>query len=259
MEEKMVLPAKGLMEELLLSIITQENAKNRVHFKYVSPEWIGMPGWYFWPKDKKGVFYIKLDRALNKDDGLQCMYSLYYYPHPEEEDFAHFALLEQVARVSDLFSKTGVSFNESCPCQSHCEDEEFVDLKDGIGIPTPQERDSLNPWLFRIGSFETLWKDGVFKECGVEAQVLSQTWVIESVAFPEEEGEGRIIMEKHSMDRSLSTWALAEYFCMSFLSDLKVLDITSNVNEKRISIDPYSTNKLSFSLISECMKKTACL
>ncbi|PKM86940.1 MAG: hypothetical protein CVU87_10655 [Firmicutes bacterium HGW-Firmicutes-12] len=247
MEEKMVLPAKGLMEELLLSIITQENAKNRLHFKYVSPEWIGMPGWYFWPKDKKGVFYIKLDRVLNREGGLECIYILYYYPHPEEEDFAQFTLLEQVARVSDLFSKTGVAFKEACPCHSHSEHGEFEDLKDGKGVPTPQERESLSPWLFRIGSFETFWKDGVLKECGVEAQVLSRTWAVRDIEFSGDDGEGHTIMEKHSVDRSLSAWALVECFCMNFVSDLEMLDMTFNIKEKRISIDPYSTNRLSYS------------
>lgn len=251
MKEKEALQAKGLMEELILSIITDDNAKSRVSFKYVSPEWIGSPGWYFWPKDRSGVFYIKVDHVAHKDGGVEVVFDLYYYPHPDEDVFADFSYVEQVVRVSELFSKKGVAFTVSCPCQTHCEQGEFSDLKEGKGVPVPQYRESISPWLYRIGVTSSFWKGNELQEWGVEAQLFSRTWGIVDKTVPGEDGGMHVMLDRQGKDRDVPAWELAECFCVNLLTDLEMLGMTKTIKEKRISKDPYATNTLLFSLANQ--------
>lgn len=248
MIEREVLQAKCLMEELILSIITVDSAKSRVSFKYVSPEWIGSPGWYFWPKERLGVFFIRLEYAQVKENVLETLFDLYYYPHPEEDVYGGFSCIEQAVRVNDIFSKKGVAFAVACECQNHCGQDEFSDLRDGKGVPSPQYRQALSPWLYRIGAIRAAWNGNELQEWGVEAQVISRTWGVMDVALPGDDGKTHMILERHGVDRNLYAWELAECFCSNFLADLQVLEMSPIIKEKTISTDPYAKNKVVFSL-----------
>lgn len=210
--------ARGYIEELILTLINCDNAKKNLHFKYVSPEWIGAPGWYFWPKEREGVYFLKLVDARPQKEVIKSILHVYYYPHPQEEVFWHYSFVEQLTRLSHVFQGSIPGHSEACPCHSDHEHHDFADLQEGLGIPVPQFRGEINPWLYRLGELSCLWDKGILKHLSIEAQARSQTWSCTNLY-----GEGMNGAILYEIDRDLPAWDLVKEFSTGFLEDLKTI------------------------------------
>lgn len=211
----------GYFEELFLALINNDNARENLHFKYVSPEWIGNPGWYFWPKGKKGVYCLKVVDAVPLKDGIDALLHVYYYPHPQEDVFSKYSFIEQLTRVSHVFESGKPGSVEACPCHHDHQHNNFADLQDGLGIPVPVLRSTINPWLYRLGDLICYWEKGKLKSFVIEAQEKSRTWSCRSIS----EVPGEVLLDFKEIDRDLPAWELIEDFCRGFVKDLSTLNI----------------------------------
>lgn len=243
-----MLEIRGLFEELILTMLNNDNARENLHVKYVSPEWVGNPGWYFWPKERKGVYFLKLTKVTPLGGGLESLLQLFYYPHPQEDIFRQFSFVEQLTRVSHVFQSTKPQQGEACPCHSQHEPHDFADLIDGIGVPVPQVRSELNPWLYRLGEVICYWEKGKMVYLGFEAQVRSQTWSYGNIKSVPERGKSKVLLEGYEMDRDLPAWELTKNFCLELLNDLKTIGISSETEEVVDFEDSSGINKIRFKL-----------
>lgn len=244
-EEGYYLKVKGYFEELILALINSDNARENLHFKYVSHEWIGSPGWYFWPKKRDGVYFLKLVNAVLLEGGIDTLIHVYYYPHPQEDVFRHYSFVEQVTRASYVFSSSKPGQSEACPCHSDHQHHDFADLQDGLGIPVPQVRNEINPWLYCLGELTCFWKKGQLINLGIEAQTRSQTWSCRSIC---ENDMGKTILDRNEIDRDLPAWELIRAFCLEFLKDLRHIGIFCKSEEEFLSEDSSGMKNIRFNL-----------
>jgi len=220
--------AKELFESTILQMISADGARNNLHFKYVSPEWVGNPGWYFWPKSRPGVYFLRLDSAVIRENRLLSQWQLYYYPHPDEKVFEDYSLDEQLVRLSDLFPKLKPEPACCCECNQEQSPHSFVDLPSGMGIPLHTIRPLLNSWLFCIGEMRFAWNTGNLEICTVEAPEVSQTWAFMDV-FTETDSECRLpLLKKYENDRKIPTWNICCEFSENLTNDMRTIGIVTS-------------------------------
>ncbi len=210
--------ASRRMESMLFSLVergTDKAVRARMHFKYISFDWVGPCGWFFWPRRRRGVYLLK-EQAAARDD---ARFSLYYYPHPDEGVFGDFSLAEQAARVSGIFSSQGVQFYEGCPEHGHCDcrEEPFADLREGKGIPVPAARERLSASLYWVGALTFGWRGGRLHSLTVEAPLRSRTWAIVDIPGPRGDGPA---LRAGDIDRNAPCWRLAWGFAAALAADL---------------------------------------
>ncbi len=235
-------------EGLVLNLIDADNAKERLPFKYVSPEWLGAPGWYFWPKGMRGVYFLRLESASGTGEAVEGHFSLYYYPHPGEEIFASYSLVEQLARVSDLFSRKPPEDIGACCCRHGHAHDGYSDLGDGLGIPVPEKRAELKPWLYRLGAVMFTWEGNKLSRCKVEAPFRSCTWAIDKVSVADEKGNGLTVLDRHDPDRNLPAWDLCRSFTLRFLDGLSLIAIGHTLKRAIIGSDTCSICDMTYML-----------
>lgn len=240
--------AQQCFEGLVLNLINADNARERLHFKYVSPEWLGVPGWYFWPKKMRGVYFLRLESAAVRGTATEGYFVLYYYPHPHEEVFAAYSLIEQLARVSDLFSRKQPEHIGVCCCRQGHAAGDFSDLNDGLGIPVPKQRAKLKPWLYHLGAVMCLWEGGKLRRCKAEAPFRSCTWAYDKVTISDEQGNDYTVLDRHGLDRNLPAWELCRFFTLSLLGDLSLLQIKHTLESESSGSDTCSICDMTFAL-----------
>lgn len=224
--------AKFLFENLVLQLIATEDARNILHFKYVSPVWGQKPGWYFWPKSRPGVYFLRLESSSCQGNRLKSHYQLCYYPHPEENVFENYSLDEQIARLSDLFSSIKPDGEYRCECCDEPAANDYADLPNGAGIPMPEIREQLNSWLFCIGDMNFNWDVDVEKleSCTVEAPDCSLTWAYMDVFATNKEGLEFSLLKKYEPDRKIPSWDICHEFTVNLLKDLSIIGIGSTLS-----------------------------
>jgi len=242
--------AERSFADLVLRLINIENAKERLHFKYVSPEWLGDPGWYFWPKDRRGVYFLRLETALPDDAGVEAGFALHYYPHPEEEVFTRYSFLEQLARASDLFSSARPQAAGACCCHEDRTPSNYADLHDGLGIPVPEKRAELKHWLYRVGTVACRWENGQPKRFKAEAPSRSCTWACEKITVPAENGNDFTLIDKRELDRDVPAWELCLSFSLNFLNDISLLNIKRILAGCFLAADSHRFNNIDFALVA---------
>lgn len=212
--------ARILLNNLLFFAMHRPEARDKGAFKYVSADWIGLPGWFFWPKNRTGVFLLKLK------ENVSC---LYYYPSLDEPVFEKFSCLEQLVRTSDLFSRSGVDFSTECP---HCECNEtnFKDLEGGKGIPTPEARQQISSELFAVGEIMFGWENERLISIKAKAPCRDRTWAKSALDITTETGLLRLL-EAGALDRDLPCWELTSEFTQHLTRFLPVDIIHSFANE----------------------------
>jgi len=120
--------ARCLLGNLLFFAMRQPDARTNAAFKYVSADWIDLPGWFFWPQNRLGVFLLKLNSITGGSPNTvsETGYRLLYYPSLTEPLFEQFSCTEQFLRASEYFSCSGVAFATECP-HCECSDNVFAD------------------------------------------------------------------------------------------------------------------------------------
>ncbi|HWQ62233.1 MAG TPA: hypothetical protein VN521_07970, partial [Negativicutes bacterium] len=182
----------------------------------ISFDWTGPCGWFFWPRNHRGVYLLK-EQSSAQSEGDR--FYLYYYPHPDEDVFADFSLAEQVARVSEVFSSQGVQFYEDCCEHGHggCRGGPFQDLRAGKGIPVPAARERLAASLYWVGALTFGWRGGRLRSLTVEAPCRSRTWAIVDIPGPRGDGPA---LRAGDIDRNVPCWQLAWSFVTALAADL---------------------------------------
>lgn len=233
--------AKNAMTGLLFLAMNQPEARNAGSFKYVSADWIGSPGWFFWPKSRPGVFLLKLSRAVVSAPANHTSheYLLHYYPSLNETLFNHFSCVEQMIRVSDFFGKQGVQFSTECP-HCDCADANFKDLTEGKGIPSPQTRHLLSNELFVVGKIRLIWQNGDLLRIESTAPVRDQTWAEKPVEIAAQGGTVRLL-EAGSLDRDLPAWAITDCFTKELIRflPLRILHSSSMSSDQPDPVSCY--------------------
>jgi hypothetical protein len=215
--------ARQIIESTIFAIMERgadHTDRQGMNFKYISSDWIGTPGWFFWPRGKRGVFLVKEQRfeKLYKNKA-SADFALYYYPHPEEAVFTDYSFAEQVTRVSELFSREGVAFFSGCCEHGHdnCNEERFQDLQEGKGIPTPAARERLSETLFRIGSITLVANNDTLSQAIVQAPIRSRTWsIVDIPCFNSSE----LLLNAGEIDRNVPCWELADFFITGLINDI---------------------------------------
>ena len=158
---------RHLMQHLIFRVIHRDNAKSLSHFKYIGFDWNGIPAWYLWPKENPGVYAAKESWSESNGEFVRAGFTLYYYPHPEEEAFTDFSVVEQLVRVSDFFDTQGVHLFSSCCGHGHRHDhpaeKPFQDLAKEKGVPTLRLEQSVSRPLGVGTPFRTWQRRKVFR------------------------------------------------------------------------------------------------
>lgn len=222
MEQIVTIPrSRQLFEGKLFDIFERagdEAARAAMNFKYISFDWVGAPGWFFWPRARRGVYQIKEQAVRQGGDKTTVRFSLYYYPHPDEDVFIDFSLAEQAARVSEIFGSQGVLFYEGCSGHGHCgcREEPFQDLREGKGIPVPDARGRLADSLYWVGALTLLWRQDDLEALTLEAPRRSRTWAIVDIPGPR---DGGLELKAGDIDRNVPCWHLAKSFAVALTED----------------------------------------
>ena len=214
--------SRTLFNNLLFFAMHRPDAREKGEFRYVSADWIGLPGWFFWPKNRLGVFLLKFQEAFSSTSKqhLTTVCRLFYYPSLDEPLFENFSCSEQLLRASDSFSRLGVDFSTECP---HCECVEgaFKDLENGKGIPTPEARQRIAAALFAVGEINLVWLEDDLQRVEVKAPVRDQSWAKDAVDVLTENGPVRLL-EAAALDRDLPCWELTSGFADDLVRFLPV-------------------------------------
>lgn len=222
MDASSIEQARNLLANLLFFAMRQPNARSKSAFKYVSADWIELPGWFFWPKSRPGVFLLKLKDIQTNDsaDIIDTDYRLSYYPVLSEPLFEKFSCEEQLVRYSAYFSSQGVTFISECP---HCECREnaFADLSEGKGIPTLEARQKLKGELFNVGELSLRWEAEELTRIAMTAPHCDRTHAETVVEIATDTGPVRLL-EIGEIDRALPCWEIAGSFVQSLVEFLPV-------------------------------------
>jgi hypothetical protein len=214
--------ARSLLGNLLFFAMRRPDARTNAAFKYVSADWIDLPGWFFWPKNRPGVFLLKLN-CINDalpDVAIETDYRLSYFPALAEPLFEQFSCAEQLLRASEYFSRKGVEFATECP-HCECNDTVFADLSSGKGIPTPEARRQISGELFTVGAINFRWELEVLTRISMRAPFHDQTLAQTAVEITTESGPLRLL-EAGAVDRDLPCWELAADFLPALVEFLPV-------------------------------------
>ena len=219
--------ARSEIEELVLHIQRRDDAHERSVFRYMGYDWSGDLGWYFWPKERAGVFSLKEQDSTWHEQTLQSVFRLYYYPDLDEETSAMFSLQEQMVRASELFTRQRPKFSACCALHESTSDhplaEPFADLANGTGIPTVQARQSMCPALFCIGELTFQWEQERLCSCRIEAPIRSQTFAIRDVFLPSVDGQGEtLVLKAREIDRNVPCFELARSFVLGLFFDAEL-------------------------------------
>ena len=222
MNDASIEQARGLLGNLLFFALRRPDAKANAAFKYVSADWIDLPGWFFWPKNRPGVFLMKLNYSNDAlaDTAIATDYRLAYFPALAEPLFEQFSCAEQLLRASEYFSCSGVAFATECP-HCECSDNAFADLSAGKGIPMPEARRQISGELFTLGEISFCWEQDVLTRIGLRAPIRDQTRAQTAVEITTEAGPVRLL-EAGAVDRDLPCWELAADFVQSLAEFLPV-------------------------------------
>lgn len=237
---------KEAMDRWVFEIIHRDNAREVSSFRYLSYDWISPRGWYFWPKNKPGVYALKEIPTIDSCENECLLLSLYYYPSPDEPVFQHYSLAEQIVRVSPMFSTDGVRFQVSCLL--HSQDEEdpdgdqghvhMEDLKSGKGIPTIEGREKLNPALFIIAYLEVVLKEKMPVRISMLSPGRSRTMATKDFILTDEiSGDSSTVICEHETDRDIPSWELGLDFIGSLANELSCsvnYDKGENLTEDQI-------------------------
>ncbi len=238
---------KTIMDGWIYSIIHRENAREKSHFRYISYDWIPPRGWFFWTKKRRGVFGLKEMPGQSPQEKSKIIFNIYYYPDIEEEDFGDFSYAEQLVRVSDMFSKTGVEFLATCLMheQEHahaheCGHNHMEDLANGKGIPTTEAREGLNTCLYLLGQIVFQFnKEGEIDSLNLEAPSRSATMAITDISVRTDDAkEPEVIICARGTDRNVPSWDIAMSFCVDLIEDTGVKakpDIRMGINDYDIN------------------------
>jgi hypothetical protein len=190
---------KTYLDLLLHDIMNRDNARERSNFEYMSFGWGVFPGWYFWPKRRKGVYALK--ELGHERRGLRNRYdahfALYYYPALTEEVMADYSLLEKIIRRSELFDEGEIHVSGCC----HHEPVS-CGVRRTKGIPTHYGREVMSADLFVIALVELLWMKDLLSRCVVRAAERWQT------------------IAGGSVDRNVPCWELAWFFINTLTTDV---------------------------------------
>ena len=224
--------ARSLIGNLLFFAMRRPDAKENSAFKYVSADWVGLPGWFFWPKNRPGVFLLKINNVLNafSDQGAEIFCRLLYYPSLEEPLFEQYSCSEQLLRASEFFSRKGVEFSTECP-HCECSPTHFSELSEGKGIPTPEARQQISDEFFSVGEIKFCWDKDDLICVRVNAAYRDQTRATTAVEIVVESGVVRLL-GKNEVDRDLLCWDLAADFTQALLHFLPVVVQESSVVER---------------------------
>ncbi|MBN1827600.1 MAG: hypothetical protein JW884_00435 [Deltaproteobacteria bacterium] len=198
---------KRYVDSLLHDIMNRDNAKERSNFQYVSFDWSGLPGWYFWPKGRDGVYALKEleNERHDRQNGHNACFALYYYPALHEAAMADYSLFERVVRKSELFDENEIHVS-GCSCHHGEEIAAKPTAWGGIhrskGIPTHYGREVMSPDLFVVASVELEWTKEQLAGCTVRAPERWRT----------------VVGDK--LDRNMPCWDLAWSFVEALASDV---------------------------------------
>ena len=222
MNDASIEQARGLLGNLLFFALRRPEAKANAAFKYVSADWIDLPGWFFWPKNRPGVFLLKLNciTEVLPEAAFETDYRLSYFPALTEPLFEHFSCAEQLLRASEYFSCSGVAFATECP-HCECNDSAFADLSAGKGIPTPEARRQISGELFTVGEISFRWEPEVLTQIVLRSPFHDQTLARSAVEITTEAGAVRLL-EAGAIDRDLPCWELAADFVQSLAEFLPI-------------------------------------
>lgn len=197
---------KTYIDLILHDIMNRDNAKARSNFDYISFDCSGFPGWYFWPKGRKGVYALKEleNERRGRRNRHNAFFALYYYPALTEEVTADYSLFEQIIRKSELFDEGEIHVSGCC----HRDEE--IDLEPlarcsthrSKGVPTHYGREVMKGDLFVVASVELQWMKDLLTCCIVRAPERWRTLVGDKV------------------DRHIPCWELAWFFVHAFTSEL---------------------------------------
>jgi hypothetical protein len=99
--------AEAAIGGLLGLIAASPHAKRRLGLAGASRRADGWPAWYLWLAGSNGAYELALLPAADAEADPGADFTLRYFPHPDEDDFAAFADVERAARTSSLFDQTG--------------------------------------------------------------------------------------------------------------------------------------------------------
>jgi hypothetical protein len=221
------------MANLMFTATHRPDAREKGAFKYVSFDWTGATGWFFWPKTQLGVYALKADCSESPKQPVESDWLLYYYPSPQEPLFTTFSCTEQLVRVSDAFSRESVTFSTECP-HCDCESGPHVDLLDGKGIPTPEVRETLSPDLFHIGTVTLSWNGYELQSLNAQPSQHGQTWTKEPLDIATSDGVQRLL-NAGEMDRNLPCEELTSTFRAMFMAF--VSNEMRNTQQRNESVD----------------------
>jgi hypothetical protein len=107
--------AEAAIGGLLGLVALSPHAKRRLGLSGASRRADGWPAWYLWLAGTNGAYELALlpTADTESDSGAGAEFTLRYFPHPDEDDFAAFADVEREARTSAQFDRTGTPAIES--------------------------------------------------------------------------------------------------------------------------------------------------
>jgi len=188
--------------------------------------------WYFWLKETKGVYELKLMHSETINKGEHSCFYLKYYPDFEEKFFETYSCAEQFVRMGDFFEQTKVEIaeeHELCPCcgSSQCEHEHGSkhSVQRSKGIPKLLQRKSLSPKLFCIGNIEFEVNNNALTSMTLTTENRLVQYAVNGVQAVAEDGEVREIIGKNEIDRNIPGVELCNPF-HNFLLE-KMLGILS--------------------------------
>jgi hypothetical protein len=99
--------AHGIIEGAFSLIFPNPQARRQLGLKAISRAGHGAMAWYIWTAERAGAYEIALVPELPDDVAEGALLALRYFPDPAEQAFRDCSAIEQAARRSALFDRTG--------------------------------------------------------------------------------------------------------------------------------------------------------
>jgi hypothetical protein len=107
------------LESLLMNATWVERLRAELGLTGVSQVWSGKPAWYFWLRDAAGAFCLELVETGWTGGGqahiTQGLFTIRYYPNPDEPDFSSFSPQEQALALGPGFDHSHTPRFETLP------------------------------------------------------------------------------------------------------------------------------------------------
>jgi len=97
----------GIIEGAFSLIFPDPQARRQLGLKAISRAGHGAMAWYIWTAERAGAYEIALVSELPDGMAEGALLALRYFPDPGESAFRSFTAIEQAARRSALFDRTG--------------------------------------------------------------------------------------------------------------------------------------------------------